>query len=189
MASVTLQQLHDSAPVDWICLRWVVERLHRQSFPMILLLLTIPGMVPGICSFAELLMAMLAVQMMIGNPRPWFPLAFAERPLPAQQIHRVVPHVIAALRLCEKIVHPRCPGAVQATRRLIGAVVLLLSVRMLLIPIPFSNVLPTAALALIALADIEGDGLLLAISVLVGLTMLAIDGAFVVGIIRGAAWF
>lgn len=189
LASVVLQQLHDSAPADRICVGWVIKRLRRRWFAMLLLLLTIPGMVPGICSFAELLMAILAVQMLIGYAAPLLPRALAERPLPVRQLRRILPHAIPVLRLCERIIRPRWPSAVAAIDRIVGGVVLLLSIRLLLVPIPFSNVLPTVTIALISLATLEKDGVLLSVALVAGLTVLAIDAALVAGIIRGAAWF
>jgi len=51
----------------------------------------------------------------------------------------------------------------------------MLSLRLLLAPIPLSNVLPAVMIALISLAYLEGDGLILSITLLGGFAVLAID--------------
>jgi hypothetical protein len=62
-------------------------------------------------------------------------------------------------------------------KRLVGFVVLLLAVRLVTHPLPLSNILPAILIALIALAYLEQDGLLLSIGLVVGLILLAADTA------------
>jgi Exopolysaccharide synthesis, ExoD len=48
---------------------------------------------------------------------------------------------IPILRSLEKIVHPRYPTPLDATKRVVGIAVMMLSARLLLAPIPLSNIL------------------------------------------------
>jgi len=46
--SVVLQRLHDEAPPDHFTLAWLMDRLRKRSFGMIMLRLALVTMVPGI---------------------------------------------------------------------------------------------------------------------------------------------
>jgi hypothetical protein len=68
----------------------------------------------------------------------------------------------------------------------VGIAVVLLSARLILTPIPLSNILPAVVIALISLAYTEEDGLMLSICLLVGFVIIAIDLAVVWQIMSGA---
>jgi hypothetical protein len=63
---------------------------------------------------------------------------------------------------------------------------MMLSARLLLAPIPLSNILLALLIALIALAYLEEDGVVLSIGLLVGFVVLAVDLVVVWEIIDGA---
>ena len=85
-ASVILQEMHDEAPAGHICLGWLMDRLQKQSFGLILLLLAIVAAAPGICFVAGLLLMIAAFQMIAGRPAPVFPRRIAARPLPTRHL-------------------------------------------------------------------------------------------------------
>jgi hypothetical protein len=82
---------------------------------------------------------------------------------------------IPILKVVEGAIHPRWPMALAATRRIVGWVILLLTVRLLASPFPLSNILPAVLISLIALSDLEEDGLMLALALAAGLIVLAVD--------------
>jgi len=90
------------------------------------------------------------------------------------------------LRYLERIVHPRLPTPLQATKRVVGIVVMMLSARLLLTPIPLSNIVPALVIVLISLAYLEEDGLTLAIGLLAGFVILAVDLGVLWEIVHGA---
>jgi len=90
------------------------------------------------------------------------------------------------LKYLEKAVRPRCPTPPDLTKRVVGIFVVLLSARLLLMPIPLSNILPAILIALISLGYLEEDGVLLWISLLAALVVLAVDLRLVWDILRGA---
>lgn len=115
-----------------------------------------------------------------------FPRWIAARSLPTRHLRVIVPHAITALRFLEKAVHPRWPTPIEATKRVVGIAVIILSARLLLVPIPLSNVVPAFVIALISLAYLEEDGLVLAIALFAGFMVLAIDAGAVREMVRGA---
>jgi hypothetical protein len=174
-ASVVLKELHAKAPAGHVTLDWLLGSLPRHSFGLIMLLLAIVAAAPGICLIAGLLLIILAFQMIAGYPAPSFPSWITTRPLPTRHLGAVMQRAIPVLGYLEKAVHPRCPAPLIATRHVVAIAVMLLSVRLILVPIPLSNVLPALVMVLISLAYLEEDGLVLSIGLLTGFAVLAVD--------------
>ena len=183
---VVLQELHDEAPAGYFTLGSLMGRLHKNSFGLIMLLLAIAAAAPGICTVAGLLLVILAFQMIAGSPAPIFPRWIAARSLPTRHLGAVVQLAIPMLRYLETIVYPRFPTPLQATKRVVGIAVMMLSARLLLNPIPLSNIIPALVMVLISLAYLEEDGLMLLIGLLAGFVVLALDLGLVWEIVHGA---
>jgi hypothetical protein len=187
-ASVVLQQLHDEVPTDHFTLGWLMHSLHKRSYGIIMLLLALVAMAPGVSVAAGLLLMIPAFQMLVGKLAPVFPSRIATRLLPTKHLAAVVQRSIPVLRYIEKLVHPRWPTPAEATKRLVGAVVVILSATLVFIPIPLSNVVPALVIALISLAYLEEDGLLLLIALLAGVIVLAVATAAAWEVLLEAKW-
>lgn len=174
-ASSVLQDLHDQVPAGPVTLQWLMDRLRHQSFGMIVLILGIAAMAPGVSIVAGLLLLGVAFQMMIGLPRLRFPDWLATRELPARRVGPLMQHVIPVLVWLEKAVHPRLTFPPEATKRVVGVVVFVLTVRLLVAPLPLSNILPAILIAVIALTYLEEDGLMLIAAVLAGCLFLVAE--------------
>jgi hypothetical protein len=183
-----LQQLHDEAPSDHFTLGWLMSRLHRRSFGLIMLLLAVVAIAPGVSIVAGLLLMIPAFQMILGHNMPAFPRRIAVHPLPTRHLAALVQRAVPVLRHLEKLVHPRWPSPLDATKRLVGGGVVLLDITLLFTPVPLSNVVPALVIALISLAYLEEDGLLLSIALLASVIVLAAEFAAVWETIRGAKW-
>jgi hypothetical protein len=183
-----LQRLHDGVPTGHFTLGWLMHSLHKRSFGIIMLLIALVAIAPGLSIAAGLLLMIPAFQMIIGKAAPVFPRRIATHPLPTQHLAAVVQRSIPVLRYLEKVVHPRWHTPLQATKRLVGTVVLMLSATLVFIPIPLSNVVPALTIALIALAYIEEDGILLSIALLAAAIGLAVATAAVGEMVAGAKW-
>jgi hypothetical protein len=179
-ASTALQELLDEVPPGDFTLSWVMGRLHERSFGIIMLLLALVAIAPGVSMLAGLLLLVPALQMIAGHTGPVFPRRIATRRLPSRHLVHIVQRAMPALRYLEKAVHPRWASPFNATKRVVGVVVLLLSVALLLVPVPLSNIPPALVVGLISLAYLEEDGALLSI---------ALIGAFIVlGLMSMAIW-
>jgi hypothetical protein len=187
-ASVVLQRLHDEVPTEHFTLGWLMHSLHKRSFGIIMLLIALVAIAPGLSIVAGLLLMIPAFQMIAGKPAPAFPRRIATRPLPTRHFVAVVQRSIPVLRYLEKMVHPRWHTPPEATKRLVGAVVVMLSATLVFIPIPLSNVVPAAVIALIALAYIEEDGVLLSIAVVAAVIVLTLAIAAIWELMVGAKW-
>jgi hypothetical protein len=186
--SLVLQDLLDEAPADHFTLDWLISSLPERSFGIVMLLLGVLAMVPVGSIVPGLLLAILAAQMTAGRQGPVFPRRIAAHPLPTRHLLRMGRQPILVLKYLERVIRPRWPTPFGATKRVIGVAVLLLTSLVLLAPLPLSNVPPAADIALISLAYIEEDGVLLTIGLLAALILLAIASAAVWGAVVSAIW-
>jgi hypothetical protein len=180
VTSEILQRLHDAAPKDKFTLNWLMSLLDKRSFGLIMLMCAVVAVLPGVSIIAGLLLIVIAVQMIEGRPAPAFPDGLAARPLPAKHLAAVIRRFLPALKYLEQISHPRWPTPHEATKRVVGVAVLILSLAVTFTPLPLSNIPPALAIALISLAYLEEDGLLLAVGL--------VAGALVVTLQVYAAW-
>jgi hypothetical protein len=187
-ASVVLQRLHDEASADHFTLGWLMGSLRKRSFGIIMLLLALVAMAPGIAIVAGLLLMIPAFQMVAGHPAPIFPRRIAARPFPTRHLAALVQRAVPVLRYLEKMIHPRWPTPPEATKRLVGAVVLILNTTVVFAPIPLGSVVPALVIALIALAYLEEDGLLLVIALLAAAVVMTAAFIAVWETVRGAEW-
>jgi len=177
--SALLDGLLRDANAERVTLGWLLDGLGDRSFGLVMLLLALLGAMPGASAIVAPLLVILAVQMMLGHAGPVFPRRIAERSVPTQALARVLGRAVPVLRAIEGFVHPRWPTPFGATKRGVGLAVVLLSV-LLLAPIPLSNVPPALAIALLAIAWLEEDGILLCIALAASALLLAIAA--------GAVW-
>jgi hypothetical protein len=187
-ASTVLQGLLDDAPANQFTLAWLLDHLHRRSFGFIMLLLAFVAMLPGISYVAGLLLAVPALEMIAGRVAPVFPRRIAIRPLPTRHLAGAVRRAIPVLRYLERAIHPRWHTPLELTKRVVGVVVLLLTVLLLLAPVPMIQVVPALVIVLISLAYLEEDGVLLSIALLIAIALLAITGVAVWKMVAGAIW-
>jgi len=186
--SVVLQRLHDEVPADHFTLGWLMGKLRKRSFGIIMLLLAVVAIAPGVSIIAGMLLMIPAFQMIAGQPAPVFPRRIAARPLPTRHLAALVQRAVPVLRYLETMIHPRWPTPLEATKRLVGAVVVLLNTIVVFAPIPLGSVVPALVIALISLAYLEEDGLLLSIALLAAIIVLAVASAAVWGAVLGAKW-
>jgi hypothetical protein len=186
--SVVLQQLHDEAPTGHFTIGWLMGSLRERSFGIIMLLLALVAMAPGVSIVAGVLLMIPAFQMIAGQPAPVFPRRIAARPLPTRHLAPLIQRAVPVLRYLEKMIHPRWPTPLEATKRLVGTVVVILNTAVVFIPIPLGSVVPALMIALISLAYLEEDGLLLSIALLVAVIVLTVTFVAVWETVLGARW-
>jgi len=186
--SVLLQRLHDEAPADHFTLDWLMDSLRRRSFGVIMLLLALVAIAPGVSIVAGLLLMIPAFQMIAGQPAPIFPRRVAAHPFQTRHLAALVQRAVPVLKYLEKMIHPRWPTPLEATKRLVGAVIVILNATLLFTPLPLSNIVPAMVIALISLSYLEEDGLLLSIALVAAVIVLAVELVVVWQTVLGAKW-
>ncbi len=186
--SFILRELRDKAPPDKFSLDWLLDSLETRSFAVVILMLSLVAMAPGVSMVSGLLIITLGVQMMAGRAAPAFPRRVASYTKPtvylSASIHRVAP-VLARI---ERVIRPRWPMPPRTTKRAVGLMVALLSVAVVFVPIPLSNIPPAIMIALISIAYLEEDGMALSFALLGSVAMLLIICIVLWEAVLGVQW-
>jgi hypothetical protein len=185
-SSRVLEEVIHQAPADYFTVGWLTSTLQQRSFGIVMLFLGLLAMIPVGSTVPGLMLAAMAVQLIAGRGEPVFPHFITTRRLPTRHLLRLGGRAVHVLKYLEKAVHPRWPIIFEATKRVVGAIVLLLTAVLLLTPVPLSNIAPAMVIALISLAYVEEDGLLLSAALLAAIILIGIASAAVWGTIVGA---
>jgi hypothetical protein len=141
----------------------IVEHFGRRAFGAVLFVFALLNLIPCPPGTSTLLGApilLLAPQLAFGARTPWLPAAIARGNLGGALIARFCRRTSAELRRAERVTGPRLGMMFGRTGELLlGATCTLLAV-ILVLPIPLGNMLPAAAIAVLALALVQRDGVL-----------------------------
>ena len=138
-ASEVLRDLLLDAPAETVSVGWLMDSLEERSFGIVILLFSLLALVPGVSGIIGVLIAIPAVQMILARTAPVFPRFISRRHVSRQRLARLIGRVEPVLLRLERVIRPRWITPIQATKRAVGAI-LLLPGGLLLVPIPFSNV-------------------------------------------------
>ena len=179
-----LMAVHADAPQ--ISVGEIVDHLKDRAFGLLLLVFALPNVVPvgipGVSTVLGVPLILLAFQLLIGRPMPWFPRWVRRRCLSRPKLAAALGHARPHIRRMERLLRPRLlllTGPLG--ERLLALIALALAI-ILALPIPFGNWPPALAIVLFALALLERDGLFYVLGLCA--TLLAI--AFLAG--AGAAF-
>ncbi len=153
-----------------------------------MLILGIVAAAPGISLLAGILLLLASFQMMLGHSKLSFPNWMATRELPRRPVDAVVRRAIPILACVETAIYPRLATPPEATKRLVGLAIFILTLRLLLAPFPLSNILPAVLIAFISLAYLERDGLLLIVGLVAGCFFLILDFGMFWQLTQDAKW-
>lgn len=168
----------------------LINVFEDKSFAMVFLLLMLLPALPiptgGITHILELIVALLALEMIIGLKTIWLPKSWKQRRLGKTMEDKVVPLILRRVRWFEQRSRPRWKWIFTAplAERLLGLIVLIFTAFAFVSP-PFSGLdtLPSLGVVILSLAIILDDALMLLAGLLVGI----VGSALVIGL--GAAAF
>jgi hypothetical protein len=169
--SELLQELIAKAPDGPVDLEWLLGRLDKRAFGLLLLLLGSLVIIPGVATIATLALLFPAVEMMLGLRAPWFPRFLSKRQFDFKRFKAFTVRARPLLQAIESASRPRWNARHNVTDRLVGLVVFLLALSAGW-PLPLVNVIPGMAVVLIAIAYLQEDGLLLAIGMAIAMICL-----------------
>ncbi|MFM2044685.1 MAG: hypothetical protein RLY86_3261 [Pseudomonadota bacterium] len=153
-------------------IRTFMDRLGDRGFGILILLFALPNCVPGppgLAVITGLPVIFFAWQVMLKRPAPWLPGFIANRSFPRNDLLTVILKTQPWLRKVERLCRPRLPALMRGSaERVLGIILFILSI-VLTAPIPFGNLFPAVTIAVIALAIMEQDGVLLIIGYILGL--------------------
>jgi hypothetical protein len=171
--------------------RDIINALRHKAFALLVVVLALPNclpMPPPIPLLCGLLLAVVAVQMIIGLPTPWLPAPVLERSVARADFTGAVARALPPLRRLERLSRPRLRFfETSAGMRGIGAVLLAMALA-LLVAAPFVGQIPLGmAAALVGLGLVERDGAVVLAGMIMGAVGFSLSLGFVVAIISGVA--
>jgi len=159
----------------------LLKALDDRALAALVLIFALPNaipMPPGTSSVLGTPLVFLTAQLALARP-PWLPAFISNRSVSRPDFAAVVARLAPWLARAEKLLKPRLLWMTSwIGERFIGLVCLFLAV-VLVLPIPFGNMLPAAAICLMALGVLERDGLW----VIAGLVTTVVAVALVAGVL------
>ncbi len=171
-----------------LSLKDLCDRLGDRGFGLILLLFalpnTIPLPIPGVSTLSSPIMMFFAVQLCLGRQKIWLPDWMGKREIPMAKLQPFLHKALPWLLRLEKYIKPRLDALTGRTSERLAGILIMVMLCLLILPIPLGNLPPGLAVAIVALAITEQDGILMIIGWLV--TFIAL--VYMLFLITGYAW-
>lgn len=168
----------------------LVDELGERAFGALMFIFAVPNIIPtppGTSAVLGLPLVILTFQLMIGRQTLWLPQTIRKRRIDGALVATFVRRSMPVLVRFEKVLRPRFSLVVSSdvAERVIGLVAFLLAV-VLFLPIPLANIVPAAAIAVMALGLAERDGLAVLLGYLLGagtvLVLVLVSSALYAGV-------
>src|SRR5260370_34644170 len=85
-SSRVLQEVIRQTPLEYVTVGWLTSTLHRDSFGIAMLCLGLLATTPVGSTVPGLILAVMAVQLIVGRGKPVFPHIILTRPFPPRQL-------------------------------------------------------------------------------------------------------
>ncbi len=166
--SELLSELRDAFPGEEpISVQDLLKRLEGRAFGLLLLILALPNCipnVPGISTIFGILLVAPALQMIFGAGTPWIPKRIANMRIQPRTLRGVIDWAMPSLLRIEKFIQPRLQFLVEKPATIWFGIQTLILAFILVLPIMFGNWSPGMAIATLAIALLQRDGVFALIS-------------------------
>ena len=184
MTPPIVQRLRDAAAAiqeERVSMRAMAQAHGPDAHGTLLLLLAMPCLlpVPGVGTVLGLGMAAMAVTMWRGRGAPSLPQRVAELELPRHWAQRVLEGLASAYAMAGRHARTRLGHFVGPNWRSAIALVVGMMAAIVVMPIPFGNLLPSLALMLIGVGLVFRDG----VAVILGLLMSGVAMTVTIGLL------
>lgn len=180
-----IAEVVERCPGERITLGEMAEAFGDRAFGLLILLLCLPGLLPGMASIFGTPMLILGVQMGLGFRQPKLPGFIARQSLKRTDVLRLSSGSSKLLARVERYVRPR-PGAFtnNTADKVVGWLTAYAAV-MLILPGPGTNGPPAFGTIIMALGVIENDSKVVGVGIIV--TILA--NIFATAVLFALVWF
>ena len=194
MTAPVVQRLREAAQglrEERVSMRAMAQAHGPEAQGTLLLLMAMPCLlpVPGVGTVLGIGMVALALAMWRGQGEPGLPQRVGDLELPQPWARRVLEGLASAYETAGRYAKARLSHlAGPAWRSVVSAAVAVMAI-IVVMPIPFGNVLPALALMLIGLGLVFRDGLAVALGLLgAGLALCATAGLLLTVWFWGSEW-
>jgi hypothetical protein len=183
-----LRRIDAAAGEEGLTVGEITDRLDERAFGLLILLLTLPCLVPGLpgAQIIAIGIFLLAVQVLIGRSEPWLPGWFMRARVKKSWLSSIAGFADKRLRWTETFSRPRWRFFAVGFGEKIAALVMALAAITVMLPI--TNTVPSAALTLMSVGLIQRDGVFSVLGMLVALGWLTLLGILIAGLIVGAGF-
>ncbi len=184
-----LRRLADDGGDAGLTLHELRDRLDERAYGLLILLLSIPCLVPGLYGVPQvvgLIVILLAGQMLVGREEPWLPRWFLNLRCKGSWLKAMADFSETKLGWIDRLSRPRLRRFADGPGEKLAAVFMILAT--VTIVMPLTNTIPSIALALLSVGLIQRDGLFVLAGCAVTTVWLTILGALGTGLLMGAEW-
>lgn len=183
-----LQAIDAGAGEDGVKVSGIVDRLDERAFGLLILLLTIPCLVPGLPGAQVIAVGifLLALQVVVGRREPWLPGWFLRAHVRKSWLSAIAGFADKRLRWTEQLARPRWRFLATGLGERLAALIMALAA--LTVMLPITNTIPSIALTLLSLGLIQRDGLFTLAGAAVALGWVSLLGALIAGLALGAGF-
>ena len=184
-----LRRLADDGGDAGLTLHEIRDRLDERAYGLLILLLSIPCLVPGLYGVPQivgLIVILLAGQMLVGREEPWLPRWFLNLRCKGAWLKAMADFAESKLGWIDRLSRPRLRRFADGPGEKLAAVFMILAT--LTIVLPMTNTIPSVALALLSVGLIQRDGLFVIAGAAVTTAWLTLLGILATGLLMGAEW-
>ncbi|MEE2850573.1 MAG: exopolysaccharide biosynthesis protein [Pseudomonadota bacterium] len=184
-----LRRLADDGGDAGLTLHEIRDRLDERAYGLLILLLSIPCLVPGLYGVPQvvgLIVILLAGQMLVGREEPWLPRWFLNLRCKGSWLKAMADFAETKLGWIDRLSRPRLRRFADGPGEKLAAIFMILAT--VTIVMPLTNTIPSIALALLSVGLIQRDGLFVLAGCAVTTVWLTILGALGTGLLMGAEW-
>ncbi|MET3836851.1 hypothetical protein ABIB58_002201 [Brevundimonas sp. UYEF29] len=184
-----LRRLADDGSDAGLTLHEIRDRLDERAYGLLILLLSIPCLVPGLYGVPQvvgLIVILLAGQMLVGREEPWLPRWFLNLRCKGSWLKAMADFAETKLGWIDRLSRPRLRRFADGPGEKLAAVFMILAT--VTIVMPLTNTIPSIALALLSVGLIQRDGLFVLAGCAVATVWLTLLGALGTGLLMGAEW-
>lgn len=184
-----LRRLADDGGDAGLTLHEIRDRLDERAYGLLILLLSIPCLVPGLYGVPQvvgLIVILLAGQMLVGREEPWLPRWFLNLRCKGSWLKAMADFAENKLGWIDRLSRPRLRRFADGPGEKLAAVFMILATVTIIMPL--TNTIPSIALALLSVGLIQRDGLFVLAGCAVTTVWLTLLGALGTGLLMGAEW-
>ena len=184
-----LRRLSDDGGEQGLTLHEIRDRMDERAYGLLILLLSIPCLVPGLYGVPQVVgvaIVILAVQLLLGREEPWLPRWLLNLRAKGKWLKAMADFAESKLSWIDRLSRPRMRRFACGLGEKLAAVFMILAT--LTIIIPFTNTVPSVALALLSVGLIQRDGLFVLGGPAVASAWLLFLAALATGVLMGAGW-
>ncbi|MDZ7909959.1 MAG: exopolysaccharide biosynthesis protein [Gemmobacter sp.] len=186
--SELLEDLARDHPGERLTVGDLLRAMEGRAIAALLFIFAFPNILPsppGLAAVLGLPLVYLSFQLMLGRD-PWLPRFIADRSMSTEAFRIIVARATPILNRAERMLKQRWwPLVSPGMERVLGFVCLALAV-LLSLPVPLGNLLPAAAVCIIALAMLERDGLWVALGLAATVGAFVWVGGIAYGLVKSA---